>query len=132
MISRVVERSTVVRFLLGGGLNTVLTYLVYLILLLVVEYWAAYTISYVCGIVLSYLINRRVFRANHNWSSALLFPGIYLVQYLVGLAVVHAWVKMLDLPAQLAPLVAVLITLPVTFLLSRAVFGLRGARPRGE
>lgn len=133
MIRRLFDRSTVVRFLLGGGLNTALTYLLYLALLLIFEYWAAYTISYVFGIVLSYLINRKlVFRTAHSWTSALLFPAIYIVQYLLGLAVVHVWVKILDLPAPLAPLVAVAVTLPVTFVLSRAVFGLARPKPRED
>lgn len=133
MIRRLFDRSTVARFLLGGGLNTALTYLLYLALLLILEYWAAYSISYVAGIVLSYAINRKlVFRVAHSWSSALLFPAIYVVQYLLGLAVVHTWIKIFDLPAPLAPLVAVAVTLPVTFVLSRAVFGLAGPKPPGD
>lgn len=133
MIRRLFDRSTVVRFLLGGGLNTALTYLLYLALLLILDYWAAYTISYVSGIVLSYFINRKmVFRAAPSCASALLFPAIYVVQYLLGLAVVHAWIRMFDLPAPFAPLVAVAVTLPVTFVLSRAVFRLAGPKPRGD
>jgi putative flippase GtrA len=133
VIRRAFERSTVFRFLLSGGLNTALTYLLYLGLLLVLDYWVAYTLSFVAGIALSYLINRKlVFRAARSWLSALLFPTVYLAQYVIGLCVVHVWIKMLVLPAALAPLAAVAVTLPVTFILSRAVFALAGPRQPGE
>ena len=40
-----------VRFLLAGGLNTILSYLVYLLLNLVVSYQIAYALSWVFGLL---------------------------------------------------------------------------------
>jgi len=119
-----VERSSFLRFLISGGLNTVSTYAIYLVLLQVMGYRIAYTISYVFGIILAFFINRFfVFKAHRGWRSAVFFPLVYLAQYLVSLAVVWAWVEKLHLGETLAPLVAIAVTIPLTFILSRLVFG---------
>lgn len=116
-------RSRFLRFLLSGGVNTVATYAIYLALLRIIGYRAAYTIAYITGILLSYVINRVfVFRTHRGWSSALLFPLVYFAQYLVGLATVWLWVGQLHLAQALAPLIAILVTIPLTYILSRYVF----------
>jgi putative flippase GtrA len=118
--------SSFLRFLISGGVNTGATYAVYLSLLGMAGYKVAYTIAYVFGIVLAFVINRLfVFRTHRGWRSIVLFPFIYLAQYLVSMAVVWVWVERLGLPAALAPLIAIAITLPLTFVLSRYVFGQR-------
>jgi putative flippase GtrA len=122
-----VAASSFLRFLISGGVNTVTTYAVYLALLQVTGYKLAYSIAYVFGIVLSFVINRFfVFQTHRGWRSMLLFPLVYLAQYVVSLGVVWAWVECFHLMKELAPLVAVVITIPLTFVLSRFVFGRRG------
>ncbi|MDB4915513.1 MAG: GtrA family protein [Gemmatimonadetes bacterium] len=114
------------RFLLSGGLNTGLTYALYLVLLRVVSYRVSYTISYCAGIVLSYELNRIfVFRARRSISSATMIPVIYLLQYLLGLAVVTIWVGRFGLSSRLAPIVSIALTIPLTFLLTRWSFSRR-------
>ena len=121
---RAVQASTFLRFLISGGANTAATYAVYLAMLLVVGYKTAYTIAYVFGILLAFVVNRLfVFQTHRGWQSAALFPLVYLAQYVVSLAVLWAWVEKLRLPEELAPLVAIIITIPLTYVLSRWVFG---------
>ncbi|MEO8779684.1 MAG: GtrA family protein [Rhodanobacter sp.] len=122
--------SSFLRFLISGGINTAVTYAVYLGLLGVLGYKIAYSIAYVVGIVLAFLINRLfVFQTHRGWRSMVLFPFVYLAQYLVSLAVLWAWVEHLHMSSKLAPLIAIVITIPLTFVLSRLVFGRgRGAR----
>ena len=123
----IVARSSFVRFLISGGINTASTYTVYLALLRLLDYKVAYTIAYVFGIILAFVINRLfVFQSHRGWRSVALFPLIYLVQYLVSLSVVWVWVEQFRLYKELAPLIATIITVPLTFFLSRIVFG-RGA-----
>ncbi|BFI96982.1 MAG: GtrA family protein [Rhodanobacter sp.] len=118
-----VERSRFLRFLVSGGLNTAVTYIIYVALLQILEYRLAYTVAYVVGILLSYSLNRAfVFRSHRGWSSVLLFPFVYLAQYLVSLAIIWIWVGKLGLPKLLAPPVAVLISIPLTYLFSGFVF----------
>jgi putative flippase GtrA len=118
-----------VRFLLTGGLNTALTYILYLALLSFLPYIWSYSISYVCGIFLAFMLSRFfVFKEHQGLKSALLFPFVYLAQYILGVFVVWLWVKQLSLPESLAPLAAIALTLPLTFALSRLVF-VKGKTP---
>jgi len=118
-----------VRFLLTGGLNTALTYILYLVLLSFLPYIWSYSISYVCGIFLAFMLSRFfVFKEHQGLKSALLFPFVYLAQYILGVFVVWLWVTKLSLPEYLAPLAAIALTLPLTFVLSRLVF-VKGKTP---
>jgi putative flippase GtrA len=123
-----VTASSFARFLISGGFNTAVTYAVYLILLGFMGYKMAYTMAYLLGIALAFVINRLfVFKTHRGWRSLALFPFVYLAQYLVSMAAIWVWVELLHLPKQLAPLIAIVITIPLTFVLSRMVFGQRRA-----
>lgn len=111
------------RFLLTGGLNTAVTYALYLMLLNFFAYTTSYSISYVCGILLAFLLSRYVvFKEHQGLKSVILFPLIYLAQYLFGLLIVWVWVRILFLPEFLAPLAAIVLSLPLTYMLSKLVF----------
>lgn len=116
--------SAFVRFLLSGGFNTVATYGIYLVLLRLIPYRISYTISYLTGIVISYFLNRLfVFRSSRRGlTSVALFPLVYLVQYLAGLAIVSLWTGFLGWNAAYAPIPAILLTIPATFATARWVF----------
>jgi putative flippase GtrA len=110
----------VIRFLLSGGLNTLLTFCLYWLLLLWVHYQVAYAVSYVAGIALGYLLNVKfVFRVRHSMRKAALFPFVYLINYVCGAAIVALVVNVLRWDVRVAPLIAILLTLPLTFLLTR-------------
>ena len=113
----------VARFLIGGVLNTGITYLVYLGLLQVFSYQAAYTGAFVLGIAISYLLNAIfVFRAGMAVGTLIRFPMVYLVQYVVGLGLVAMLVELVDTPSWIAPVIAMLVTVPLTFVLARTIF----------
>ncbi|WP_434682062.1 GtrA family protein [Pseudomonas sp. R1-18] len=108
---------------MSGGVNTALTYGLYLLLLLYFPYAVSYTISYISGILLAYVLNRFfVFKSHRGIRSILLLPLIYLVQYLLSLVILWWWVEQLHFDARVAPLIAIAITLPVTFVLSKLAF----------
>lgn len=113
----------VLRFIASGAFNTLVTYLVYLALLAVLPYRWSYTAAYALGIVLAYFLYRHfVFAREAVRYGPLWVALIYLLQYLLGLALVDVWVRLLHAPAVLAPAFAVLVSLPLTFLLNRRVF----------
>lgn len=117
------------RFLAAGGLNTVVTYLVYLALTHVIGYQIAYAIAYACGIVLSYWLNLRfVFKAEGNWRKFIRYPIVYAVQYGLSAVLLHVLVRDAGWRPALAPLVSIAATLPVTFVLSRWLLGDRTDR----
>lgn len=108
------------RFLLAGAFNTAVTYVIYLAALQVMPYRFAYTGAYAAGIVLGYAVNTYfVFRANWSWKRMLAYPLVYLMQYGLGLLCLTVLVERHWVGQQLAPLLVVLITLPLTFLASR-------------
>lgn len=108
--------------MLFGALNTIVTYVVYLLLLPSLDYAKAYAMAYVVGIVISYALNVRfVFRVNPSWRTLLLFPLVYLAQYLVGLSVLYISVERLAIPRELALLVTIALSIPLTFVLTRTL-----------
>lgn len=110
------------RFLVVGALNTGAGYLIYLGALQVVPYKSAYSISYVFGILASYFLNTRfVFREPWSWRKLASFPAVYVVQYFLGLGFLAILVGYLGVWEVIAPLLVVIATLPVTFVLSRYV-----------
>ncbi|WP_331711547.1 GtrA family protein [Pseudomonas sp. URMO17WK12:I11] len=111
------------RFLLSGGFNTLVTYVLYLLLLSCFSYQISYTISYCLGVVLAYYLNRvAVFKSHRGLLSLLLFPLVYVAQYLLTGSVLWGLVVQLGLDERLALLVAIALMVPVNFLLSRKIF----------
>lgn len=108
------------RFLIAGAANTALTYVAYLLALQVLPYRAAYSLAYALGIVLGYALNTWfVFHAAWSWKKMLAYPAVYLLQYGLGVLLLTLLVERQWISRELAPLVVVVITLPVTFLASR-------------
>jgi putative flippase GtrA len=123
------KRREFVGFILVGLVNLLLTYALYLILGLFLPYPAAYTISYACGILISYLLNARfVFRSPIRISKAAQYPIVYLAQYLLGLAVLYLLVERAHVSSRIAPLLIPALTVPATYVLSRYL--IRGSLSR--
>jgi len=113
-------------FVIMGGLNTFLGFGIYLLLEQVINYGLAYTVTYIFGIFMSYYFNARfVFRQPMRLKSLIRYPAVYVVQYLVGLVLLYIFVEVLHLDASLAPLPTTLITLPITFILSRTIISVK-------
>lgn len=112
----------VFRFLIGGVLNAVVGYGGYLLLLRWMHYVPAYTISYAISIAVSYVFSALfVFRQPIKLRAALRYPLVYLVQFLLGLILLKMLIEVLHSPQWLAPLLVSVITIPVTFLMSRVI-----------
>ena len=113
---------TMARFLAGGAVNTGSTFVLYWLLLLVIDYRIAYAISFVAGIALSYLINTKfVFRTRSSVRKMILFPLVYFITYVAGALVLSFSVSRLGVSPALAPFISICATLPLTFLLSKIV-----------
>lgn len=108
------------RFLVAGAINTAATYVLYLALLPLLNYTLAYTITYVAGIVLAYLLSTRyVFQVRRSARGLALFPLVYVAQYLAGVLVLRVAVETFAVAQKLALLFSIAVTVPMTFLLSR-------------
>ncbi|AIQ49621.1 polysaccharide synthesis protein GtrA [Paenibacillus sp. FSL R7-0273] len=110
------------KFVISGGINTLTTYLMYLLLLAFFDYSLSYTLSYVSGIFLSYYLNTVfVFKEKVALGKFLKFPIVYLVQYLVNIMMLYVLVEHLHLSTGIVPLIVIVITIPITYVLSRLI-----------
>lgn len=111
-----------ISFLIGGGLNTGLTYCLYLLLSYLIDYQIAYAIAYVAGIVFAYFFNSKVvFKVEHSLIGMLVYPTIYLVQYIFGALLLNLLVEHLHLHKAIAPILVILLLLPSSYLLNKIV-----------
>jgi putative flippase GtrA len=111
-----------IKFLIVGCINTGAGYVFYLAFIQVLAYTYAYSLSFALSIVISYILNARyVFNEPLSLKKLLSFPLVYIVQYVCGLCLIYIAVEQLSIPVPLAPLLAVVITLPITFLLTRFI-----------
>jgi len=111
------------RFLLSGGINAIISYTIYLLLLQVLNYQLSYAISYAFGIAIAYLLSKLfIFKVNGGWLSSLLFPLVYLFQYLIGALVLWLVVRKLNVMAEVVPLILIILAVPLTYWLNKLVF----------
>jgi putative flippase GtrA len=116
---RFTDRSFV-RFLFWGALNTLLTYLIYLGALTFVGYGAAYTLTFIVGVVIGYsLYSRFVFRRAFSWKKMVRFPLVYLAQYAFGMSLMWLLIDGLGWNARIAPIAVIILSVPVSYLLTR-------------
>lgn len=111
------------RFLGVGAVNTVLTFIIYEVLVLITSYRVAYTISFVAGVCFATVAQSIiVFRARLRFWPVVRFVAFYLASYLVGIEVLTFLVERLGIAPALAPFLLVMIMLPLNFLGSRLAF----------
>ena len=110
------------RFIFWGCVNAVSGYLIYVFLLLFLPYLVSYSIAYVSGVFISYFLNSKfVFRQELRLNRALQYPLVYVTQYLFGTISIYLLVQVLRVNKLLAPVLVLLITIPLTFFLSRRI-----------
>lgn len=114
-------KTTVFRFLALGAVNTAITGLLVIGLSFVIEGWAAFTIAFALGIVISTVASGRwVFASKSSHRRSLMFGLSYVVIYLAGLC----WIAMLDRLA-VSPAfngTSVFLTAPLSFLAGRVIY----------
>jgi len=109
-----------IKFIIGGGINTAFTFGLYYGLQIMLPYQVAYALAFATGIVFSYWFNATiVFKTAVSWKGFFAFPLVYLVQYLLSAMLLSVFVERLGIPQGFAPLVVIVVTIPVTFVLTR-------------
>ncbi len=114
------------RFLLGGGINTLFTYSLYLSLNFILPYQVSYLLAYSLGILFSYWFNARiVFHTPLSWARLSTYPSIYLIQYAFSAVSIEVLVKLFDIHKNLAPLITLVLFIPVTYFLNKFILTVR-------
>ena len=110
------------RFIFWGGVNTLAGYLIYAFLLLFLPYLASYSIAFVLSVFISYFLNSTfVFKQELRLNKAIKYPLVYVTQYLLGAISLFVIVQVLRVNKLVAPLLVVVLTIPVTYFLSRRI-----------
>lgn len=118
----ITKASRWLRFLMGGGINTAFTYVMYLLLIKVLSYQIAYFIAYAVGILFSYWFNAKfVFRVRLSWTGLAAYPVVYLVQYVASALLLVGFVRSAGVSEHFAPLIVTVVMVPLTYLISKLV-----------
>ena len=115
-----VFRLQLVKYVMLGATRTVLGYLLYLLLLQIMPYWAAFTVCYVATLLFSFFVNSNyVFRTVLTARKAVRYGAIYCINYVLGLGLLTFAIAVLGLSARVSPAFVIVIMFPVGFLAER-------------
>ncbi len=112
----------ILKFIIVGGINTLNYYVVYLLLLklLHIEYMISHITGFIVAFVISYYLNCYfVYRVKPTWRKFISFPITQLVNVSLHTVLLYVFVSWLNLPAEIAPFAGLIITIPITFILSK-------------
>ncbi|HHA0139668.1 TPA: flippase GtxA [Staphylococcus aureus] len=112
----------ILKFIIVGGINTLNYYVVYLLLLklLHIEYMISHINGFLVAFVISYYLNCYfVYRVKPTWRKFISFPITQIVNVSLQTVLLYVFVSWLNLPAEIAPFAGLVITIPITFVLSK-------------
>lgn len=110
------------RFIIGGGINTGFTYLVYICINKFTSYQIAYLFAYILGVIFSYWFNARfVFKTPLSWRGLLSYPLVYVLQYLMSAVLLGILIDFFETNESIAPLLITALMIPFTYLMSKIV-----------
>ncbi|MFB6811713.1 MULTISPECIES: GtrA family protein [unclassified Streptomyces] len=122
----------ILRFGLVGAVNTGTFFVIYLLLHPWMPYFLAYTLAFLLAMVGSFFMNTYfTYRTKPTWKKFLLFPLTNITNYVIQSAGLYALVTWAGLDTRIAPLVAAVVAIPFTFLLSRKIL-VPGAAAQAE
>ncbi|HEI6484322.1 TPA: flippase GtxA [Staphylococcus aureus] len=112
----------ILKFIIVGGINTLNYYVVYLLLLklLHIEYMISHITGFIVAFVISYYLNCYfVYRVKPTWRKFISFPITQIVNISLQTVLLYVFVSWLNLPAEIGPFAGLIITIPITFILSK-------------
>ncbi|MFZ0369992.1 MAG: GtrA family protein [Halobacillus sp.] len=112
------------RFILVGGMNTLNYYIVFLFLhnLLNFHYMIAHITGFLISFVISFFLNTYfTYKVKPTLKKFLQFPLTQVVNVGVSSILVFVLVDLLSLNSNVAPLIAVFFTVPVTFIVTSKI-----------
>ncbi|HAR7288487.1 TPA: flippase GtxA [Staphylococcus aureus] len=112
----------ILKFIIVGGINTLNYYVVYLLLLKLfhIEYMISHITGFIVAFVISYYLNCYfVYRVKPTWRKFISFPITQIVNVSLQTVLLYVFVSWLNLPAEFAPFAGLVITIPITFVLSK-------------
>lgn len=115
-------RGQLARFVLVGGINTAVHYVLYLLLVPHVPYTAAFVMAFALATFGSFFLNAAfTYRTSVTWRKFLRFPLSALVNLIVSTLALGVLVEQAHVDSRVAPLLAAAVAVPVTFAVARRV-----------
>lgn len=114
----------VIKFVIVGGMNTFNYYIVYLCLLKLLD--LNYLVSHISGFLISFIISYYlncyfVYKVTPTWRKFLKFPLTQVVNMGMQTLLLYIFVQWFSISSVIAPFAGLVITIPVTFLLSKYI-----------
>lgn len=120
-----------IKFCLVGVVNTVVSYLVYLALHPFMPYMAAFGAGWVVGVGVSFLLNCYfTYHVRPTWRGLALFPLSSIPNIVLSSAGVLLMVEVFRWDERVAPLIATVLAVPISFAVARTI--LVGPMQRAE
>lgn len=111
------------KYIIGGFLNSSITYIIFIFFDLFFSYYFAYLVAYICGIFISYFYNSIiVFKTKLSIKAGFFWPFIFVFQYFVGVFLLNLFIDTLNIPNYLSALIVMILILPINFFLSKIYF----------
>lgn len=111
------------RFILVGGIATILHYIIYLGLQTIgIKLNVAYSIGYALSFVFNYIAsNYFTFKATPSAKSGVRFIGAHICNYLLQMGLLNIYIY-IGIPQSIAPIGVFMIAIPVNFILVKIAF----------
>ncbi|WP_433742296.1 GtrA family protein [Falsibacillus pallidus] len=112
------------RFIIVGGINTANYYFIYLLLhrLAGLNYLFSHWIAFLISMVFSFYLNVYfTYRVRPTLRKFLQFPVTQIVNISISSAFIYIFVEFLHVNSYIAPLLSVIFTVPVTFILTSKI-----------
>lgn len=123
----------VFRFVIVGGINTINYYLLYLLFIHLIKfnYLIAHVLAFLLSMVGSFFLNTYyTYRTKPTLKKFFQFPMTYVLNISITSFSIYVFVDLLKWDENISPLVASLIAIPFTYLLSKKIL-VTGTRIEG-
>lgn len=114
----------ILKFIIVGGINTLNYYIIYLLLLKLIG--VNYLVSHISGFVISFIISYYlncyfVYKVQPTWKKFIQFPLTQVVNMGMQTLLLYIFVQLFNISSVIAPFAGLIITIPVTFILSKYI-----------
>ena len=111
------------KFAIVGFSNAIVLLVVYNVLLkLGVNYQVSYVIGFVISVLNAYFWNNRYVFKNPTstfFRKLIKVYASYIITYLLSAVLLYVWTKIVGVPEEVAPIINIIITTPINFLLNK-------------
>ncbi|MCD8821387.1 GtrA family protein [Staphylococcus gallinarum] len=114
----------IIKFIIVGGINTIDYYIVYLFLLKILglNYLISHLTGFIVSFIISYYLNCYfVYKVTPTWKKFIQFPITQVINMGMQTLLLYIFVQWFQVSSVIAPFVGLIITIPITFILSKYI-----------